>query len=98
MKFLYAAFLKYYRTYPQSVNAVDTGSLKSTSDPLIVATSLKITSEGIPVLEALMIVVRSVHNCRVLGYHGGIQKLIGLIKGILNCNNELFMRSTMSLL
>ncbi|XP_057532553.1 BEACH domain-containing protein B isoform X2 [Amaranthus tricolor] len=62
------------------VTELDTGSLKSTSDPLIVATSLKITSEGIPVLEALMIVVRSVHNCRVLGYHGGIQKLIGLIK------------------
>lgn len=62
------------------VTELDVGSLNSTSDPLTVSTSLKISSEGISALEALMIVVRSVHNCRVLGYYGGIQKLVALIK------------------
>ncbi|KNA15279.1 hypothetical protein SOVF_099670 isoform A [Spinacia oleracea] len=62
------------------VTKLDTGNLESTSDPLTVSTSSKISSEGIPALEALMIVVRSVHNCRILGYYGGIQKLVALIK------------------
>lgn len=73
------------------MNAVDVGFLKSTSDSLTVSTSLKITSEGLPALDALMIIVRSVHNCRVLGYYGGIQKLVALIKGILNFNRSQFM-------
>jgi hypothetical protein len=46
------------------------------------STSLNITSEGLPVLDALTIVTRSLHNCRVFGYYGGIQKLTALMKGI----------------
>lgn len=46
------------------------------------STSLNITSEGLPVLDALTIVTRSLHNCRVFGYYGGIQKLTALLKGI----------------
>lgn len=45
------------------------------------STSLNITSEGLPVLDALTIVLRSMHNCRVFGYYGGIVKLTALMKG-----------------
>lgn len=45
------------------------------------STSLTVTSEGLPVLDALTIVTRSIHNCRVFGYYGGIQKLAALMKG-----------------
>lgn len=46
------------------------------------STSFSITSEGLPILDALTIVTRSLHNCRVFGYYGGIQKLTALMKGI----------------
>ncbi|KAK4359154.1 hypothetical protein RND71_021383 [Anisodus tanguticus] len=42
--------------------------------------SSTITSEGLPVLDALAVITRSMHNCRVLGYYGGIQKLTALKK------------------
>lgn len=45
------------------------------------SSSLAITSEGLPVLNALTIMTRSMHNCKVLGYYGGIQKLTALMKG-----------------
>lgn len=45
------------------------------------STSLSITSEGLPLLNALTIITRSMHNCRVFGYYGGIQKLTALMKG-----------------
>uniref|UniRef100_A0A7N0VH18 BEACH domain-containing protein B n=1 Tax=Kalanchoe fedtschenkoi TaxID=63787 RepID=A0A7N0VH18_KALFE len=37
-------------------------------------------SEWLPVLDGLTIVTRSVHNCRVFGYYGGIQRLVALLK------------------
>ncbi|KAM2274619.1 hypothetical protein ACFX1S_044403 [Malus domestica] len=43
--------------------------------------TLNIISEGMPILDALMIVTRSLHNCRVFGYYSGIQKLTALMKG-----------------
>lgn len=46
--------------------------------------SIGATSEGLLVLDALTIVTRSVHNCKVLGYHGGIQKLTALMKGVIS--------------
>lgn len=42
--------------------------------------SSTITSEGLPVLDALTVITRSMHNCRVFGYYGGIQKLTALMK------------------
>lgn len=47
------------------------------------ATKLYITSEGFLILDALKIIVRSLYNCRVFGYYGGIQKLTALMKGII---------------
>nr|XP_011458851.1 PREDICTED: BEACH domain-containing protein lvsC isoform X3 [Fragaria vesca subsp. vesca] len=46
------------------------------------STILNIISEGIPLLDALLIVTRSLQNCRVLGYYGGIPKLTALMKGV----------------
>lgn len=46
--------------------------------------SSTITSEGLPVLDALTVITRSMHNCRVFGYYGGIQKLTALMKGIIS--------------
>ncbi|CAH9111318.1 unnamed protein product [Cuscuta europaea] len=39
-----------------------------------------LTSEGFPILDALAVVVRSLHNCRLFGYYGGIQKITALMK------------------
>ncbi|GJV36694.1 BEACH domain-containing protein B isoform X1 [Tanacetum coccineum] len=44
------------------------------------SSSLAITSEGFAVLNALIIITRSMANCKVLGYYGGIQKLTALMK------------------
>ncbi|KAJ0086384.1 hypothetical protein Patl1_08677 [Pistacia atlantica] len=46
------------------------------------STSLTSTSEAFIVLDALNIVIRSMHNCRVFGYYGGIHKLTALMKGV----------------
>ncbi|GFY85906.1 hypothetical protein Acr_04g0006440 [Actinidia rufa] len=59
---------------------VNTSMVHSTTDQVGTSTSLTITSEGLPVLDALTIVTRSMHNCRVFGYYGGIQKLTALMK------------------
>lgn len=45
------------------------------------ATKSYITSEGFLILDALKIIARSLYNCRVFGYYGGIQKLTALMKG-----------------
>ncbi|XP_057426071.1 BEACH domain-containing protein B isoform X2 [Lotus japonicus] len=45
------------------------------------ATKLFITSEGFYILDALKIIARSLYNCRLFGYYGGIQKLTALMKG-----------------
>ena len=76
-----------------NLTAVDSRGVKSSSDSVTVSASLRVSTEGLPVLEALLIVVRSLHNCRVLGYYGVVQKLIALIKGIICCPNlmELYM-------
>ncbi|KAJ1424747.1 WD40/YVTN repeat-like-containing domain superfamily [Sesbania bispinosa] len=44
-------------------------------------TKLFITCEGFVILDALKIIARSLYNCRVFGYYGGIQKLTALMKG-----------------
>lgn len=40
-----------------------------------------LSSEGLNILECLTIVTRSVHNCRVFSYYGGVQKVTALLKG-----------------
>lgn len=60
--------------------SVNTSGVISTTDQLGTSTSLAITSEGLVVLDALTIITRSMHNCRVFGYYGGIQKLTALMK------------------
>ncbi|WCJ24773.1 hypothetical protein M5689_006707 [Euphorbia peplus] len=44
-------------------------------------TNLHIPSERLQALDALTIATRSIHNCKVLGYYGGLQKLTALMKG-----------------
>ncbi|XP_023750494.1 BEACH domain-containing protein B isoform X2 [Lactuca sativa] len=44
------------------------------------SSNLVITPEGFRVLKCLTIMTRSMHNCKVLGYYGGIQKLTALMK------------------
>lgn len=66
-----------------AINLVITYSVQSKTDLSGASTSFIITSEGLPVLDALRIVTRSMHNCRVFGYYGGIQKLTTLMKGAL---------------
>ncbi|XP_022861479.1 uncharacterized protein LOC111381867 [Olea europaea var. sylvestris] len=51
-----------------------------TADQVGISTSLSMASESWLILDALTIVTRSMHNCRVFSYHGGIQKLTALLK------------------
>lgn len=64
------------------VTSVNTSGVISTIEQLGTLTSSTLTSEGLPILDALTIITRSMHNCRVFGYYGGIQKLTALMKGI----------------
>lgn len=57
--------------------------MASSTDISGTSSSLAITSECFAVLNALIIMTRSMHNCKVLGYYGGIQKLTALVKGML---------------
>jgi WD40 repeat protein len=52
----------------------------STTDQFEATTGLTITPEGVAVLDALTLIVRSMHNCRVFGHYAGIQKLTALMK------------------
>lgn len=47
------------------------------------STSLGLNTEGLYVLKCLMIMARSMHNCRVFTYYGGVQKATALLKGAL---------------
>ena len=40
--------------------------------------------EVLHILSCLEIITRSVHNCRVFSYYGGVHKIVALLKGI-NC-------------
>ena len=57
---------------------------QSSTDLSGASAKLFITSEGFFILDALKIITRSLYNCRVFGYYGGIQKLTALMKGIIN--------------
>eukprot|EP00258_Populus_trichocarpa_P035046 XP_024451065.1 BEACH domain-containing protein B isoform X2 [Populus trichocarpa] len=65
------------------VSELNTSVVRTRVDSPGNSTSLSITSEGLPLLNALTIIVRSMHNCRVFGYYSGIQKLTALMKGAL---------------
>ncbi|KAH7567644.1 hypothetical protein JRO89_XS07G0111400 [Xanthoceras sorbifolium] len=65
-----------------SVSELNTSVVRPSMDLPEAFTSMNITSEAFPVLDALKIVTRSMHNCRVFGYYGGIQKLTALMKGV----------------
>ncbi|XVE60616.1 hypothetical protein DITRI_Ditri05aG0142300 [Diplodiscus trichospermus] len=61
------------------ISELNTAAGRPTAD--LTAVSISFASEGLPVLDALNIITRSLHNCRVFGYYGGIQKLTALMKG-----------------
>ncbi|XP_073132382.1 BEACH domain-containing protein B isoform X2 [Henckelia pumila] len=47
---------------------------------LSISTGMNMTSESWLVLDALTVVTLSIYNCKVFGYHSGIQKLTALMK------------------
>ncbi|KAF5183051.1 Beach domain-containing protein b [Thalictrum thalictroides] len=55
-------------------------STEPTTDLRQTSVSLNIITEGFPVLDALAVITRSMHNCKVFGYYGGMQKLTALMK------------------
>ncbi|KAK3030756.1 hypothetical protein RJ639_036560, partial [Escallonia herrerae] len=65
---------------PDTALSVNTSGTQPTTEQLGPLMSLTIKSEGLPVLDVLTIITRSMHNCRVFGYYGGIQKLTALMK------------------
>lgn len=56
---------------------------QSPTDLTGAATKFFIASEGFALLDALKIITRSLYNCRVFGYYGGIPKLAAMMKGII---------------
>ncbi|XP_052201034.1 BEACH domain-containing protein B isoform X2 [Diospyros lotus] len=62
------------------LQAVNASTEQSTADLVGTSMSYAMTSEVLPTLNALIIISRSMHNCRVFGYYGGIQKLTALLK------------------
>ncbi|OIW14558.1 hypothetical protein TanjilG_14944 [Lupinus angustifolius] len=73
------------------VTELNTSMMQSPTDLSGAATQLFITSEGFVILDALKIITRSLYNCRVFGYYGGIQKLTALMKGSnIDKKDELF--------
>ncbi|KAJ4963542.1 hypothetical protein NE237_023481 [Protea cynaroides] len=62
------------------VTELNTNAAESIEDLPGASFSMSIIAEGFPVLDALSIVVRSMHNCNVFGYYGGMQKLTALMK------------------
>ena len=71
------------------MNPVNTGVGRTSTD--LPAVSICFASEGSLVLDALKIITRSLHNCRVFGYYGGIQKLTALMKGMINIIDGLYI-------
>ncbi|KAI3896170.1 hypothetical protein MKX03_000290, partial [Papaver bracteatum] len=59
---------------------LNSSSAQYTKDPLGASLSFNVVTEGVLVLEVLTIITRSMHNCRIFGYYGGIQKLTALMK------------------
>ncbi|KAL4566093.1 hypothetical protein LXL04_030203 [Taraxacum kok-saghyz] len=59
-----------------NITAIVTESISGSSNSLV------ITPESFRVLKTLTIITRSRHNCKVLGYYGGIQKLTALMKAV----------------
>lgn len=57
-------------------------SVQSTPDLLEAFASLNFGIEGIKMLEALTIASRSIYNSKIFIFHGGMQKLTALMKGI----------------
>ena len=43
--------------------------------------NLGLSSQILQVLECLEILTRSLHNCKVFSYYGGVQKIASLLKG-----------------
>ncbi|KAL8487834.1 hypothetical protein ACS0TY_024230 [Phlomoides rotata] len=51
-----------------------------TDNQVSITTSMSIPNESWMALDALTVVTLSIHNCKVFGYHSGIQKLTALMK------------------
>lgn len=69
------------RTNCFSVIVVSSGIVQSNVGFSVPSSILSLASEGIPLLEAVSIITRSMHNCKLFGYYGGVQKLTALMKG-----------------
>ncbi|KAK7353018.1 hypothetical protein VNO80_18450 [Phaseolus coccineus] len=63
------------------VTDLNTSLGQSSTDFSGAAAKMFFTSEGFFILDALKIIARSLYNCRVFGYYGGIRKLTALMKG-----------------
>ncbi|KAI4388687.1 hypothetical protein MLD38_000993 [Melastoma candidum] len=63
------------------VTELNAGIVQSNVGLSVSSSILSLVSEGIPLLEAVSIITRSMHNCKIFGYYGGVQKLTALMKG-----------------
>ncbi|KAL6603651.1 hypothetical protein ACP70R_044012 [Stipagrostis hirtigluma subsp. patula] len=63
-----------------STIAENDGSPESPSNHSEQVKNLDLSTERLQVLECLTIMTRSLHNCRVFSYYGGVQKVTSLLK------------------
>ncbi|KAL5208035.1 hypothetical protein ABZP36_032470 [Zizania latifolia] len=62
------------------ITEIGSSCLESSSNISEQSSDLVLSTEGLTVLECLTIVTRSVHNCRVFSYYGGVQNVTALLK------------------
>lgn len=56
-----------------------------------VSESASFSLEVLYILSSLDIITRSIHNCRVFSYYGGVQKVIALLKGTLFVSHNFYL-------
>ncbi|KAH0452153.1 hypothetical protein IEQ34_019452 [Dendrobium chrysotoxum] len=62
------------------VSELNSNASKAKSDTSDPSSSLTSSADGLYVLNSLMIANRSMHNCKVFSYYGGVQKVTALLK------------------
>lgn len=75
----------YFSIYFKSVND---GAALANADLSEPSTSLTFSMEALYVLSCLTIITRSIHNCKVFSYYGGVQKIVALLKGNHSSNSS----------
>ncbi|XP_038974911.1 BEACH domain-containing protein B isoform X4 [Phoenix dactylifera] len=74
------------------VTELNNSAAQANADLSEPSASLTFSMEALYVLNCLTIITRSVHNCKVFSYYGGVQKIIALLKELLRVIRRLNLK------